>query len=143
MVNWCIYNCTEALRITGILLQPIMPQKATQLLDEMHVDPQRRTLEWAARGRDDAYGPTVDPTAPRKAVRVKSWDTIFPPLPAAEYSDREMNELLAEVVENPTRNKTNKMGEFLALQARLGEEGVKALLEERRERRKERLREKE
>lgn len=112
-----------------------MPEKASQLLDEMNVNPERRTLDWAVRRKDDSYG--LLSSDPRAGVRVKSWDTIFPPLPAAEYSDQEMNELLAEVVESPTKNRTNKMTEFLAMEARLGEAGLRALLQARREKRKE------
>jgi hypothetical protein len=111
-----------------------MPDKASQLLDEMSVDPERRTLDWAVRRKDGNYG--ILSSDPRTGVRVKSWDTIFPPLPAADYSDQEMNELLAEVVERPSTNRTNKMTELLAMEARLGEAEFKAMLQTRREKRK-------
>ncbi|CAI6097180.1 unnamed protein product, partial [Clonostachys chloroleuca] len=126
VLNWVVFNSTEALRIAGILLQPIMPTKAGRLLDELNVKPERRAIQWAVRGTDDSYG--ISPTDSRVMEKVQSWDTIFPPTPAATYSDPEVLEILGGIVENPTKNRLNKMSEWIAMEARLGEAGVRDLL---------------
>ena len=59
----------------GILLQPYMPIKASQLLDMLGVDESRRTFADAKLGADDTYG---DAKAP---VGRDAWDGLFPPLP--------------------------------------------------------------
>jgi methionyl-tRNA synthetase len=47
----------------GIMLQPFIPTKATQLLDMLGVDKARRNWEWCVVGKDDSYGsPMVDLT---------------------------------------------------------------------------------
>jgi methionyl-tRNA synthetase len=57
----CIFLCAEALRISGILLQPFIPDKADQLLNMLGVEKERRTFEWTELGKDDLYGvPWVD-----------------------------------------------------------------------------------
>ncbi|KAF4120699.1 methionyl-tRNA synthetase [Geosmithia morbida] len=93
LVNWVIFNCAEALRLAAILLQPIMPTKAAQLLDELRVRDDRRTLAWAARGADDDYGLTSDDM--EKLGRVQSWQTIFPPVPGGKLTDEEVREEFA------------------------------------------------
>lgn len=76
-LHWVIFNSLEALRIAGILLQPVIPNKAKHLLDELRVKEDRRTLEFAKRGADDHYGlERGDPAATKK---VTAWETIFPP----------------------------------------------------------------
>ncbi|KAK8197463.1 hypothetical protein HDK77DRAFT_19197 [Phyllosticta capitalensis] len=57
-----IYHCAETLRITGIMLQPYMPEKMKTLLDVLGVAEERRTLKDAYPGADQDYGvPIVDP----------------------------------------------------------------------------------
>jgi methionyl-tRNA synthetase len=51
-----IYLSAETLRISGILLQPFMPDKAAMLLDTLGVKEERRTWECAELGADDEYG---------------------------------------------------------------------------------------
>lgn len=128
-LNWVIFNCAEALRIAGILLQPIMPTKATRLLDDLRVPADRRTIAYATRGADDGYGQQEQNPASR--TRVSPWETIFPPTPAASYSDPEVLDMLTDMVENRSKNKLNKMSEWVALEARLGETGVKDLMQAR------------
>ncbi|KAI9149524.1 putative methionine--tRNA ligase [Paramyrothecium foliicola] len=78
LLNWIIWNGSEALRLTALLLQPIMPEKATRLLDELNVKPERRTLEYAALGKDLDYG---GPARVGAQFRDK-WHSLFPPLPS-------------------------------------------------------------
>lgn len=52
----CIFLTVESLRITGILLQPFMPEKANELLNMLGVGLERRSYEWATVGLDDQYG---------------------------------------------------------------------------------------
>ncbi|CAH0040658.1 unnamed protein product [Clonostachys solani] len=119
VLNWVVFNSIEALRVAGILLQPIMPTKAGRLLDELNVKPERRTIQWAVRGTDDSYG--FSPTDLGVMEKVQSWNTIFPPTPAATHSDPEVLDILGGIVENPTKNRLNKMSEWIAMEARLGE----------------------
>jgi len=73
-VERSIYHCAEAIRIVGILLQPFMPDKASQLLDMIGVDPSRRTFADAHFGHDKSYGTPIAP------VGRTAWDALFPPL---------------------------------------------------------------
>lgn len=65
----------ESLRIVGILLQPYMPTKMSQLLDILGVEETRRTFEFAVIGADDSYGVT------QSSPKTEFSDTLFPPLP--------------------------------------------------------------
>ena len=51
-----VFICAEALRITGILLQPYMPGKAGALLDMLGVEQTMRSFRHAAAGADSLYG---------------------------------------------------------------------------------------
>ncbi|KAM0433960.1 hypothetical protein ACHAPT_003904 [Fusarium lateritium] len=94
-LNWVIYRCAEALRIAGILLQPVMPTKAGELLDGLGVKPERRTVEFAAKGADVEYG--VAPLQPQKLgdsgrkidPRPDAWASLFPPVSGIELPDYE------------------------------------------------------
>ncbi|OKL64693.1 hypothetical protein UA08_00152 [Talaromyces atroroseus] len=55
----CIYNACEGLRIAGILLQPFMPQKSTELLDLLGVGASARGFSSASYGADFDYGHDV------------------------------------------------------------------------------------
>ena len=128
LLNLAIYNCAEALRIAGILLQPIMPTKASVLLNELGVGQDRRTIEFAAKGKDADYGSAAATGDP--GSRTKKWDTIFPPTPNANDSDAEVMEQLSSALHGKTKNKMNQVAELLAMEARMGEEAVAKMLTE-------------
>ena len=69
-----IYHCAEAIRIIGILLQPFMPAKATQLLDMLGVEHTNRTFSDAQIGLDSSYGVGMVP------LGTGVYDSLFPPL---------------------------------------------------------------
>lgn len=72
-----IYHCAEAIRVAGILLQPYIPDKASELLDVLGVDVARRNYDFALLGADDSYGvPKKSPGNSRNP-----WESLFPPLP--------------------------------------------------------------
>ena len=73
-VQRTIFHCAEAIRITGILLQPYMPSKAAQLLDLIGVDESRRAFKDAVLGSDETYGEGIAP------LGKDAWDSLFPPL---------------------------------------------------------------
>jgi methionyl-tRNA synthetase len=77
-VDRTIYLAAEALRITGILLQPYMPNKAKDLLDQLGVQEGRRTLAYCQPGADLEYGTSMV-TLGRKHEGV-----LFPPLASEE-----------------------------------------------------------
>ncbi|KAF2854688.1 methionyl-tRNA synthetase-like protein [Plenodomus tracheiphilus IPT5] len=55
-VDKIIFLAAEALRIVGILLQPYMPNKANELLNQLGVQPEKRTFEYCTPGADLDYG---------------------------------------------------------------------------------------
>ncbi|WEW61303.1 methionyl-tRNA synthetase [Emydomyces testavorans] len=71
-----IYSIAESLRITGILLQPFMPEKAGRLLDMLGVarTPEKRNFEAATFGADKDYG------VPLVELKKGIEGTLFPPL---------------------------------------------------------------
>lgn len=73
-----VYLATESLRICGILLQPFMPEKASQLLDMLGVDESRRTFDDARLGADFTYGEYT-----RKPGKGK-FQGLFPPQPVED-----------------------------------------------------------
>lgn len=73
-----MYHCAEALRITGILLQPYMPTKACVLLDMLGVDRAKRTFDDARYGSDFTYG------EPKVPAGKGPFETLFPPLPVED-----------------------------------------------------------
>lgn len=128
--NWIIFNCAEALRIAGILLQPIMPSKAKHLLDEMKVHPDRRTIDWAKYGADTDYGLTRNDLD--ALGRVQAWETIFPPVPSGELTDEQVKEEFAEILAKPGRHRLRMVADYIALEARMGHKNVSELLEAHR-----------
>ncbi|KAK4164902.1 tRNA synthetases class I (M)-domain-containing protein [Cladorrhinum sp. PSN259] len=69
-----LFLAAEAMRISGILLQPWLPEKATRLLDILGVDPEKRSYSHAVLYGDYTYGkPIVSPGS-------TSEDSLFPPL---------------------------------------------------------------
>ncbi|KAF5632820.1 methionyl-tRNA synthetase mitochondrial [Fusarium sp. NRRL 52700] len=85
-LNWVIYRAAEALRIAGIFLQPVMPEKATQLLDGLGVKPERRTVEYAHADADLDYGtgPAIVDAKPN------AFGSMFPPVAGIEMPDAEV-----------------------------------------------------
>lgn len=73
-VDSIIYLCAESIRICGILLQPVMPQRMKHLLDLMGVDEGRRMFKDAVVGADREYG------VPMVAVGRGREGVVFPPL---------------------------------------------------------------
>lgn len=129
LLNFVIYNCAEALRIAGILLQPVMPTKASELLDGLGVRPDRRTVQHAHWGRDADYGTEANPGGD-EGGRMKKWDTLFPPTASASDSDADVVEQLRAMLHSKTKNRMNQMAELLAMEARMGDEAVAKLLAE-------------
>ncbi|KAF8537056.1 tRNA synthetases class I (M)-domain-containing protein [Trichophaea hybrida] len=68
--NKIVFLSSECIRIAGILLQPFMPDKAKAILDQLAVDKDKRTFEFASYGKDTTYG---EGTRGKKGL-------IFPPL---------------------------------------------------------------
>ncbi|POS82796.1 hypothetical protein EPUL_006312 [Erysiphe pulchra] len=54
-----IYHCMETLRICGILLQPFIPDKATELLNILCVDSKKRSFDFANYKTDLEFGNTI------------------------------------------------------------------------------------
>jgi methionyl-tRNA synthetase len=69
---------SESLRISGILLQPYIPDKAAHLLDMLGVDVSRRNAQHTELGADDSYGTSKVPLG-KGIVGV-----LFPPLLAED-----------------------------------------------------------
>ncbi|KAK0727225.1 putative METHIONYL-TRNA SYNTHETASE, mitochondrial [Lasiosphaeria miniovina] len=72
-----IYLAAESLRITGILMQPFMPGKATELLDALGVANDMRTLDHATPYTDFDYG------TPFVALK-RPYSGLFPQLPVED-----------------------------------------------------------
>jgi len=78
-VDRTIFLCAESLRLTAIMLLPIMPDKMGSLLDMIGVAKNRRTWQWCEAGKDDKYGePPIGVTLGKGTSGV-----LFPPLPDA------------------------------------------------------------
>ena len=74
-----IFLVGETLRMVGILLQPVMPDKATMLLDILEVSPEKRWLENAKFNSDSEYGTSTS------GMKGRFGDgTLFPPLAVEE-----------------------------------------------------------
>ena len=76
-LNGIIFMCAESIRISGILLQPYMPSKMKELLDQLGVDPAKRKFENANLGSDTTYGTPMVPVG--KGLE----GVLFPPLRSA------------------------------------------------------------
>jgi methionyl-tRNA synthetase len=77
-VHQSVYYGLETLRITGILLQPFIPQKASEVLDRLGVDSSRRTMEYAKLHADDSYGVSF------VELGEGAHSSVFPPLPVED-----------------------------------------------------------
>ena len=60
--------------MSGILLQPFIPDKANDLLDTLGVEEGRRTFDDARIGADFSYG------TPKRDPGRFPYDALFPPL---------------------------------------------------------------
>lgn len=85
-LNWVIYRSAEALRIAGILLQPVMPEKTAQLLDGLGVKLERRTVEYARPDADLDYGTE----AAIVSQKPDAFGSMFPPVAGIELPDFEV-----------------------------------------------------
>ncbi|KAI0380766.1 methionyl-tRNA synthetase [Hypomontagnella monticulosa] len=77
-VGQIVYYAAESLRIVGILLQPFMPEKASELLNRLGVSPNRRTMRYAKLHMDYTYGTPLMPLG--KGAQ----SSLFPPLPVED-----------------------------------------------------------
>lgn len=118
LLNWVIYSSAEALRIAAIFLQPIMPSKAGELLDNLGVKPDRRTVEFAQKGKDLEYGHSSEATQEDRSAA--KWASLFPPVPGVDLPDEEaMHEVeTTRPLKSLTKNRMNRVSEYLAEEAR-------------------------
>ncbi|KAG4301113.1 hypothetical protein PCK1_002812 [Pneumocystis canis] len=54
-VDPIIFRTLEAIRLSGILLIPFIPNKASEILDQLGVETSRRNLKFCKLGADDTY----------------------------------------------------------------------------------------
>lgn len=74
-----VYLLAESLRITGILLQPFIPDKAEEALNRLGVDPLNRTFKQAKFHLDSTYGERIVPPEMTGLSQV-----LFPALPVED-----------------------------------------------------------
>ncbi|KAI0874614.1 tRNA synthetases class I (M)-domain-containing protein [Hypoxylon argillaceum] len=77
-VEQTVFLAGESLRIVGILLQPFIPEKASELLDRLGVKPDRRTFSDAVLYADDSYG------TPLMDLGTGANTSLFPLLPVED-----------------------------------------------------------
>lgn len=82
-----MYVSSESARVACILLQPFMPTKMDQALDQLSVDPKKRTFEYAGYGLDKSYGKgaveaarSLRPNNHNGVSKARFEATLFPPL---------------------------------------------------------------
>lgn len=80
-----LFLCAESLRICGILLQPYMPGKMSELLDTLGVSPGRRKFADTAIGADLDYGTPPPEIKARLGKGIEG--SLFPPL-TIEWPDK-------------------------------------------------------
>ncbi|KAF5607419.1 methionyl-tRNA synthetase mitochondrial [Fusarium subglutinans] len=115
-LNWVIYRSAEALRIAGIFLQPVMPGKATQLLDGLGVKPERRTVEYARADADLDYGTE----AAIVSDKPDAFGSMFPPVAGIKLPDAEV----VAKMEGP-KNRLGRVVVALAQEAQKAREAEK------------------
>lgn len=84
-VQRIVFHVAEALRVSGILLQPYMPTKARQILDILGVEEGKRGFADAVVGADLGYGKAMVPSG--RALGKGAYGTIFPPLAVEEEEE--------------------------------------------------------
>ncbi|KAL6706860.1 methionyl-tRNA synthetase [Coniothyrium glycines] len=77
-VDRIVFLGAEALRLSGILLQPYMPNKASEMLDQLGVHPDRRSFAFCRPGADLHYG------VPIASKPLGAMHGLFPPLASDE-----------------------------------------------------------
>ncbi|KAI0977499.1 tRNA synthetases class I (M)-domain-containing protein [Xylaria arbuscula] len=77
-VERTVFLTAESLRIVGILLQPFIPEKASELLDRLGVHATRRGIEDAVLYADDGYGTSLIP------LGTGAKESLFPILPVED-----------------------------------------------------------
>ncbi|KAI0112637.1 tRNA synthetases class I (M)-domain-containing protein [Hypoxylon sp. NC0597] len=77
-VEQIVYYAAESLRFAGILLQPFIPEKSSQLLDRLGVSQDRRTMRYAELHADDSYGTSMVP------LGEGAQSSLFPPMPVED-----------------------------------------------------------
>ncbi|KAF5018135.1 hypothetical protein F66182_9898 [Fusarium sp. NRRL 66182] len=116
-LNWVIYRCAEALRIAGIFLQPVMPEKAVELLDGLGVRRERRTVAFAVKGADLEYGVAAMKKGHNDVPN--AYESLFPPLAGAQLTEIDVT---AEGESRPpgrySKNRISQMAASLAHEAR-------------------------
>lgn len=123
-IDWVIFRCAEAVRIAGILLQPIMPTKAEKLLDGLGVKAERRTIEFARKDADLEYGTSPLPT---KSTRPDAFATLFPPVAAVEEPNTPI-----KAPKSKTKNRLGKVASALAQEAKDGKQVSEEKSEEKK-----------
>lgn len=86
-----VFTIAEALRVSSILLQPVMPDRAADALDRLGVRAERRTLDFAIKGADAEYGVSFKDTEGRGAP-----GSLFPPLDTEEFRSEFAGQPLSE-----------------------------------------------
>lgn len=77
-----IFAASETARIACILLQPFMPDKTRQALDQLSIAEDKRTFEYARYGCDTSYGQDASEKESKRSddKRLRYDNTLFPPL---------------------------------------------------------------
>ncbi|KTW30112.1 methionine-tRNA ligase [Pneumocystis carinii B80] len=76
-VDPVIYRTLEAIRLSAILLKPFIPEKASEILDQLDVHPSRRSFKFCKLGLDKTY----------LQIQSKRNMLLFPKLPSM-YSEK-------------------------------------------------------
>jgi methionyl-tRNA synthetase len=71
-----LWYAVESVRLAALMLQPIMPRKASEILDQLGVQKDERSWEFARLGR--GWGKDINS---RTAILARS-EPMFPPLKA-------------------------------------------------------------
>lgn len=100
----------------------------TSLLDELGVKPERRTVDFAAKGKDSEYG--VKTNYQQGLGRIDPSKTLFPPTSKTlEKKNTPLARAAKRMFKKTTPNKIHQTAEWLALEARVGERTADAIIE--------------
>ena len=105
-----------------------MPEKCAMLLNELGVKPERRTVEWAQKGKDLEYGANV--LRPSSGHGDAAFESLFPPVPAAELLDEEVVAGVTEVPKVVKGSKKSKAQKTSSSEVKETEEEVESKEEE-------------
>ncbi|KAI5964131.1 MSM1 [Candida pseudojiufengensis] len=56
LINYYVYLCSETIRISSILIQPIIPSLSNDILNRLNVEPSKRNSNFVKIGKDLNYG---------------------------------------------------------------------------------------